>query len=479
MRLRLGLLTLALLATPAQSQPMPPPNFLFILLDDAALDQFPTMPKLANLLPSARKFSSFYNSLPVCGPSRASFLTGMYPHNSGVVTNDSYNQFNAAGNVQRTWAKSLQDAGYYTAMIGKYLNGYPVGSTEIPEGWDRWWVPYDQRYYNNYDVNDQGVVRHYGEGDNNYVTYISTGKAAEVIDTQTALGRPFAIQVSLACPHTPATPENQYKGSSAGLATPYSSKPNFNPATMPGKPSFIQAMPRLNSTQIARLSRSWHNGVECLRSVDDLITRLWIKLHQAGVLNNTYIILTSDNGYERGEHRLATKGHAYFDSIRSPLYIWGPTVVPGTIPRGIVGNTDIMPTMLDLAGLPIPSWVDGRSLAPLLASDSLTNWRRGYLVRGIDNLTLSDNWTSSPANRFFTYLTTLYQYNLYLTSPRERDLYAWQDVYQMTNIAPVQTAGFIADLDQRLQQLSTCAGASCRAAEDVMPLGAETSRRRR
>ena len=207
----------------------------------------------------------------------------------------------------------------------------------------------------------------------------------DFIRTNAAPGKPpiFAYVAPYA-PHDPARPgpgdQNTFNGIKAPRA-PIS----FNEADVTDKPPWIQSLRKLTSDDIANIDQRHENRIESLQAVDDLVAAVVSTLgEKPGVLSNTYIVFTSDNGFHHGEHRIRQgKARPYEESVRVPLVISGPSVAAGSTTDNLVLNTDYFPTFMDLAGAQTqtPSYVDGRSLRPVLTG-SATTWRTAILIEG-------------------------------------------------------------------------------------------------
>ncbi len=197
--------------------------------------------------------------------------------------------------------------------------------------------------------------------------------------------------------------------------------------------------------------------VETLQALDDLVEGVVNKLQSSGQLSNTYIVFTSDNGYHLGEHRITQgKGRPYEEDIHMPLLIRGPGVAAGSSTEELVLNTDYFPTFTELAGIPTPSYVDGRSLQPVLTGTA-TNWRSAILLeahqskQGGETPTYSGILTTS-GSKYIEYEGGVRElYNLGV------------DPYELTN--DYDSATPPEALVTRLQALKSCAGVTCRQAE--------------
>jgi N-acetylglucosamine-6-sulfatase len=454
------------------------PNFVFILADDMRKDDLPYMPKTLSLLgDQGMTFSNAYVSNPLCCPARATIMRGQYAHNTGVWdnindTDGGWQGYKSNGNNETdNLATSLRNGGYRTALIGKYLNGYN-NTTYKPPGWDKWFATFTFDYFN-YDVNNNGTIKHFGTTDSAYLTDVLRKQTESFIDASVAKRKPFFAYVTPLAPHAPAQPARRDLLTYDGVKAPR--LPSFNEAEVEDKPPWIQSLLSLTSAQIADLDRRHENRVETLQALDDLVEGIYNKLHSSGQLSNTYIVFTSDNGYHSGEHRIIHgKGRPYEEDIRVPLLIRGPGVAAGSGTDKLVLNTDYFPTFTGLASISTPSYVDGRSLQPVLtgtATDS--NWRNAILLeahqskQGGETPTYSGILTTS-GNKYIEYEGGVREfYNLGATpcdEPTTNNPGA--DPCELTNIYNPATPPD--DLATRLKELKSCshAGVTCRQAED-------------
>lgn len=244
------------------------PNFVFILADDMRRDDLAYMPKTRLLLEDeGMSFSNAYVSNPLCCPSRATIMRGQYAHNTGVWDNindtdggwqgyKSNNDNNESNNL----ATSLSKAGYRTGLIGKYLNGY-TKTTYKPTGWDNWFATFTFDYYN-YDVNNNGAIKHFGTKDSAYLTDVLRKQTQSFIDTSIAQSKPFFAYVTPLAPHAPTTAARRDLHTYDGVKAPR--LPSFNEADVSDKPPWIQSLPILTSTQIADMDKRHEKRVETL-----------------------------------------------------------------------------------------------------------------------------------------------------------------------------------------------------------------------
>ncbi len=381
----------------------PQPNIIFILTDDMRKDDLKKtyMPQTTTqLVAKGRSFENAFVSTALCCPSRATIMRGQYAHNTDVWFNNNvfdpdpnvrdggWEGYNGNGYEDDNVATRLHDTGYRTGLFGKYLNGYISGGTTVPPKWDDWFA-FKQVGYYNYDVNDNGTIKHYGTTNSDYSTDVLNREVQQFIGASAPQGKPFFAYVAPYAPHGPATPAPRDRHTFDQVKAPRS--PSFNEADVSDKPPWIKSLRRLTSTDIANIDRRHENRVESLQAVDDLVAGVVRKLGEQGELSNTYIVFTSDNGFHHGEHRIQRgKGRPYEESARVPLVIRGPdaaapatpVVQPASSTDKLVLNTDYFPTFTDLAGAQTPSYVDGRSLLPVLTGSTTTSWRTAILIEG-------------------------------------------------------------------------------------------------
>ncbi len=356
------------------------PNVVLIVSDDQRWDTLWAMPAVRELLgASGVTFENAFVPNPVCCPSRASILTGTYSHTNGVWTNrnGAYGGFEAFDETS-TLATWLQDAGYRTGLMGKYLNGYHrPGRQElyVPEGWDRWWSFVGGRYYG-FSVNSDGAIVSYGEEETDYVTDVMAAEAEAFIRAEQP--DPFFLYLTPKAPHLPSTPAARHASLFQDLE-PWRPA-SWNEADMSDKPTFLRKRPELSIEQIAALD---HKRLEMLRSLvalDEMVARVVTALEETGQLRDTMIIFTSDNGYAWGEHRWDRKTLAYEEVIRVPMVIRFDRLIGAPlVDANLALNIDLAPTIAEVTGLSPPP-MDGASLVPLLTETTPVEWRQDFLV---------------------------------------------------------------------------------------------------
>lgn len=462
---------------PPAPEPSELPNIVFILADDLDTRSASHMSGLESLL--VKEGTSFVNAFatyPLCCPSRASILRGQYPHNHQVLSNKpplgGFQKFYELGHEGSTVATWLQSGVYRTVLIGKYLNGYPLGVEPIyvPPGWDEWYgylgngIVWNAQQlgddYFNYFMNDNGEVVPYGSQAQDYQTDVLAGKATDYIRRVAESDRPFFMYLAPLAPHEPLTPAPRHKKAFAEEEAPR--PPSFDEAEMDDKPAWVRGSPRLNSDEVSRIDDRYRKRLRMLLSVDEMISDLVEVLDASGELENTYIMFSSDNGYHQGEHRVSKgKFTAYEESIRVPLVVRGPGVPAGRTVEQPVLNIDFAPTFTEMGGVSAPDFVDGRSLAPLLTGDPPpANWRSAFLVEHYTNGSAAEKVPDYKAMRTEDHVYVEY-------SDGDRELYDLDaDPYELESLHATADPSFVETLQSRLAALGGCAGASCRTAEN-------------
>jgi N-acetylglucosamine-6-sulfatase len=487
----------------AQTAADPQPNIVFILADDMRKDDLNAryMPQTtAELVDQGMSFQNAFVSNPLCCPSRATIMRGQYSHNTDVWFNTNvYNPdpnvrdggwlgYNGNGYEKDNLATHLQAAGYTNGLFGKYLNGY-IDATDNtrPPGWQDWFAFKSLGYYN-YDVIDHDgtidpttppTTKHFGTTKSAYSTNVLNSQVQEFIGNTTSqgkpfFGKPFFAYVAPYAPHGPATPGPGDGQTFNGLRAP---RPlSFNEQDVTDKPPWIQSLRRFSSDDIANIDKRHENRIESLQAVDDLVGAVVRKLREQGVLSNTYIVFTSDNGFHHGEHRIRQgKARPYEESVRVPLVISGPGVAAKSTTDKFVLNTDYFPTFMNLARAETPSYVDGRSLVPLLTGPPPPSWRTAILLEGRKNsadpeIELDRNYNAIRTSTMATVPSKTYvEYE-----GTVRELYdLGADPLELTNTysSADPTVAPRPELQARLNALKGCqaddpATPSCQTAED-------------
>jgi arylsulfatase A-like enzyme len=437
------------LATPAASaQTSERPNIVVVLTDDQRWDTLSAMPTVEKeLVAHGVTFTNSFVVNSLCCPSRTSLLTGQYSHSTGVYRNVPPHGGFPSFRDSRTIATVLHEAGYTTALVGKYLNRYGVGTYDaqyVPPGWDHWTAFLGRTAYYDYRLVDQGRVRHYGHAPSDYSTDVLAHKAVSFVAH--AKG-PFFLEFTPFGPHDPATPPARYKNALQQFS--WKKPPSFDERDLSDKPAYIRELAPLNQKQLEQAERFRRQQLAAARAVDDAVRALVRTLKARHMLKTTMIVFASDNGVSWGEHQLiaARKVVPYEQSIRVPLVIrYDPLMhARSREDRRLALNIDLAPTFAALTGRTMPG-AEGRSLLPLLAGRRPA-WRHDFLV---------EHLVGQPQRDVPTYCAVRggrYKYVLYQTG--EEELYDLQlDADELENQASSPTlAPLKARLRSRLDQL--------------------------
>jgi arylsulfatase A-like enzyme len=233
----------------------------------------------------------------------------------------------------------------------------------------------------NYTMNINGTAVPYGSSDSDYLTDVLSNASADFIrrSVDQFPSQPFMLYIAPYTPHTPATPAPRHLSAFKGIQAPRTS--SFNESDMSDKPNWIRSLPLLNSKQVSSIDKLYRKRRQTLLSVDDLIQNVVNTLQAKGQLANTYIFFTSDNGYHQGQHRMPSgKNTGFEEDIRIPLMVRGPGVPSHKTVDHLTANVDYASTFAEIAGVSIPSFVDGRSLMPFLRGQNPSSWRKALLL---------------------------------------------------------------------------------------------------
>jgi N-acetylglucosamine-6-sulfatase len=503
-----------------QKQEPKRPNVILILTDDLALNDLNAralrhMPNLESLLiDEGTTFDNAFVTNSLCCPSRASILRGQYTHNHEILSNDpprgGFQKFRYVGHENSTMATWVKEQGYRTAFFGKYLNGYK--ETYIPPGWDEWYAVTGN--YLSHTFNENGHLVSY-EPESYYDTDVMSDKASDYI-TRTAgadppfftADRPFLMWIGTKAPHQPASPAPRDENAYPDVSLPH--PPSFDEKDVSDKPGWVSDNPPLSLEQKRYMEELYRKRLQSMLAVDDMIGDLIGALRASGELDNTYIVFTSDNGFHLGQHRLgAGKWTPYEEDIRVPLIVRGPGVPEGETLHHMVLNNDLAPTFADLAGAEPPSFVDGRSLKPLLTDHPppLRDWRQRFVIESVAERSgvphppfitestvvplltgdpLPGNWRRTSAASaqsseewgrpwLKALRTNNYLYVDYKTG--EHELYDLRkDPHQLDNIYATAPPEITQRLETQLDALRQCSAEDCRTAEsEKRPTGRRPS----
>jgi arylsulfatase A-like enzyme len=389
-------------------------------------------------------------------------VTGQYGQNNGVQNNNGpFGGFPALKDKDNTLATWLHDAGYQTALVGKYLNGYESPNTPPVAGWTRW-NPSVAGIYDYFGTTflDGTGTRTYAKN----VTPVIADYTDDDVRAFSATGDPFFIWVSHLPPHGaetddrfgPPKPSARHAHDLSNVALPSLRKPSFNVSGTEPVP-----YPTARKLRRDRLQAAFTARIRSLQDVDDAVQRLVTVLQDTDELSSTYIIFVSDNGMMIGEHRLNGKNRVYHEDLRVPLIVRPPgdpgdtAATTSTVP---VTTVDLAPTIAELAGVQPARLVDGQSFAPLLGGGSV-GWRDTQLIQTGSSRTDGPE----PGWDFRGVWTERYTYVRRSEDGAEFLFDRTEDPFELHNVAPeVRYLPVLEELRRRREVLVTCAGASCR-----------------
>jgi arylsulfatase A-like enzyme len=405
---------LVLLAGSSQAPGIRQPSILFIFSDDHAFQAISAYgesrhllqtPNLDRLAGEGMRFDRCLVPNSICGPSRASILSGKYSHKNGFYNNTN-SRFDGS---QTTFPKLLQKAGYQTAIVGKWH------LVSDPTGFDFWQIlPGQGVYYNPPMIRNGENVTMDG-----YVTDVITDLSLDWLKRRDK-SKPFLLMSQHKAPHREWAPALRHLGHDAGRKYPepptlfddYAGRglaerdqdmtiektmnekdlkltppPQLTPEQRKAWDAYYE--PRNEPFRAAKLAgrdlvawkyqRYMHDYLGCIKAVDESVGRLLKFLDEEGLANNTIVIYSSDQGFYLGEHGWFDKRWIFEESLRTPLLVRWPGVTKArSVNKDIVSNIDFAGTFLEMAGLPIPSEMQGRSLVPLLKGKTPAGWRQSF-----------------------------------------------------------------------------------------------------
>ena len=446
------------------------PNILMITLDDAAWDDMQYMPHLQDLM--ADRGVTLENGLaptPICAPARASLLSGQYARNNGTLTIAGEGGGFDAFQDDDTLPVALQDEGYDTLFVGKYINGYTQDHVgHQPPGWSVWRPTVDYTTYN-FDnpsllVDGKVVETH------TYSTTLLSDQSDQLLRDPKRAARPWYMWLNYVAPHhgvpieddDPASvypddkhpisttvPEERDRNTFSDLDLP--DKPNVFEKDPSDKVIIGQARRKVSKMHRAEMREAHQQRVEALQSVDRALVRTFDTLRRTGQLDRTYVVLTSDNGHVLGEHNIGGKLWYFDEIVGIPMYIRGPGIPAGVVSRTPVTNADWAPTLAALAGTRVDRPVDGVDVLPWITADTsrrvvpISGWPLRGGTKPLYTGVVVGPWTYVDGRR-----------------GRSELYYRTVDPYELDNLArdPRYRAKLL-ELRRLSRQTATCAGSTC------------------
>ena len=431
------------------------PNLVFVLTDDMRDDDLDHMPITRRLLADqGMELTDAISPHPLCCPARAQLATGQDAQNNGVQHHrGEHGGFQALDPTEEA-SSWFRDNGYRTGFVGKFLNGY--GPHDVrPAGWTRWNALTRGVYdYVNFSMTGDGDPQRYTDS---YVTSVIEDHTNDVVRDFAGTGDPFVVYAWHLAPHYRITPEG---GRGLPPVLPEDQDlflderpssfddPAFNEEDVTDQPSYLRNAGPASPADVRAENTA---RLQSLQAVDRAVGSLVDTLDQAGVLDDTYIVFTSDNGYSLGEHRFVGKDVLTDEALQVPLLVRGPGIAPGSTSDLPVTLVDLPATFAALTGV-APQWqVDGTSLAPTLQGAG-QSFRDTTLIQ--TGRTLGNGWSHRGVR------TERY---LYGTDGADGFLYdRLLDPDEMVNLVDHPAyADVRAALELRRRELVTCAGWTC------------------
>ncbi len=396
------------------------PNILFIMSDDHAYqavsaynsilaEQAPT-PNIDRIAEAGIRFNQCFVTNSICGPSRATILSGKYSHLNGFIDNTAGSKFDF---TQQTFTKVLQQNGYKTAVIGKlHLGGTPTGFDYYDI------LPGQGRYYNPEFINQNGQYELEG-----YTTEIITDKTIKWLDEVKNSDQPFMMMMWHKAPHRawdpgpnelgmyedvtfpePPTLFDDYSGgreaaalNNMSIANSMTIERDLKMSDQPRRglneeqlkeweavydpiyEEFKETNPTGKELVRFKYQRYLRDYLACIAAVDKSVGEVLDYLKETGMDKNTIVIYTSDQGFYLGEHGWFDKRFMYEESLRTPLLIsWPGVIEPGMVNEDFVSNLDFGETLIDIAGGEVPEDMQGRSMLPILKGNTPADWRNAH-----------------------------------------------------------------------------------------------------
>lgn len=476
-RLALTLAALCLFSSAASAADAKRPNVLFLMSDDLNNmlgcygDPLAKTPNIDRLAARGVRFDRAYCAFPLCGPSRNSLLTGLYPNSTGILANAQIFRQTIPSHV--SMPQAFRQAGYFATRIGKLYhynvpksigtNGHDdPGSWELelnPAGVDR--LEEEPKIFSLRPGNFGGTLSWYAspKGDRHHTDGLMADDAAWVLERcARQKDRPFFLAVGFFRPHTPYVSPQNYFDLYQEKEMPVVQGVKEDQADIPpaGLASYKKEQDKLTDDLRRQCRQAYYASISFM---DAQVGRVVDALDRLGLADNTIIVFTSDHGYHMGEHGLWQKQSLFEESARVPLLIVAPGAAKaGGVAKAPVGLIDVFPTLAELCNVKPSENIQGQSLAPMLKDPSVEGrgWAISQVVRGGG----FRRFGASPAvgdkgKRFFGYSlrTPRWRYTEWDEGRNGRELYDHEsDPHEITNLANDSAhADTVAKLSQQLR----------------------------
>ncbi|KAF4989809.1 hypothetical protein FDECE_14590 [Fusarium decemcellulare] len=480
------------------------PNVIFILTDDQdlLLDSLTYLPFVKkHIVDRGTYFRRHYCTNALCCPSRVSLWTGKAAHNHNVTDVVSpyggYSKFASQGLNQNWLPVWLKDAGYNNYYIGKLFNSHTPINYFAPfpagfKGTEFLLDPWQYQYWNPGFQRNLGLPRTYN---GQYSTDLVAEKALGFLDDAVKDAKPFFMTIAPIAPHVtvnvtidvlgfrtiisngPPEPALRHRGLFPDAKVPRTK--NFNPDE-PSGASWVKQLGKLNNTEVERNDEFYRDRLRSLQAVDEMVDQVFARLEEQGVLNNTYVFFSSDNGFHIGQHRLQPgKKCGYEEDINVPLIVRGPQIEEKAVVDIPTSHLDLAPTFLKLLDIPLRDDFDGSPI-PLGTNKEISEVSREHVQVEFWGRDDPNEWnsfaTDSGFNNTYKALRVIGDsYSLYYSvwCTNERELYDMSSDYgqlnnllepdiSSANVLGVPVSKLANRLDALLFVLKSCQGQTCR-----------------
>lgn len=454
-----------------------PPNFVLVMCDDCGHNHFnrDVMPNVfQHIVDRGVRFQKATTPHPLCAPARATYHTGMLAHNHGlkvcndvpgVVATHLWTDYVNGGWVQKETGPRLQAAGYYTALVGKYMPFVSQWKSVMPlGGWDMFFARTGLGY-NDQEWSVNGNLRTLP----GYSTAILRTRFKLAVDEAVAQSKPFFIHLNPFNPHRSGTPgEMSYPPHRENFTRgqPIPARPD-QWLTGNGKPTALNNAVSVGANSKAVMQKIHSERVKSMKAFDDYFRQMVNHLIAQDVYSSTVFLFTTDNANFDGAHAMGSgKMGPYCANVCIPFAMAGPGIVPQTS-NAMIQTQDVLPTIMDLAGIPHDPTIDGESFADILTSTSCVPWRRWAYAESWSSGNIWRNqsigWFSWRWRAVYSPAKTFIRWPNLPGLPEE----AYSDPYQVANDLASLSPGAIATRRNRIAAYATCTGASCHAIEKL------------
>jgi N-acetylglucosamine-6-sulfatase len=456
------------MAASARGQEAAAPNIIVIGTDDNNAETlYQAMPNVVNRIgDEGATFENFTYAQSLCCPNRAATQRGQYTHNTGIYGNEGthggFSYFLAHDEQKDTLGRTIDEAGYNTAYVGKYMNGYEDYFGVVPTGWDIWYSgrPPGTCFSAN------GEKRCSKKYDRQPHDRFMVDKALPIIQGWDGTAGPDMMFLSLYNPHSPCEHPAAYDDMFGNAAL---TSPSYNEPDVSDKPRWVARQDRFTSDEKRLLVQHYRCRLRAAAFTDNLIGQVLDAVDANG--EPTYVIFWNDNGWLNGEHRIASKNDPYIEAERFPLFVRGPQIAPGTTDSHMVGTVDIRPTLEDIAGAASPDYEDGSSFLPLAQGQEIP-WRQYAYGENLKVDTRAGNTnllSIGTIPRWQAVYTAVGAYHYYPDTGEEEFYSLGADPFELDGtIAPDEQAQ-IGGYRDALAAFEGCAKATCRIAEEATP----------